>query len=150
MTNCELCGKDTELFRSDIEGTILNVCKDCSSFGKILSPIKKAELRTIKKEISLPAELEMTEAIVPNFSELVKQAREKRNLKQEDFAKMLNEKASIIHKIETGTLEPPIPLAKKLEKMLGIKLITQVKEELLQQSKAKTDQVTIGDLIKLK
>ena len=53
----------------------------------------------------------------------IRNKRDELGLKQEDFAKMLNEKESIIHKLETGEFKPSLKLAKKLEKKFGLKLI---------------------------
>lgn len=152
MANCELCGKETVLFRTDVEGTELEVCRDCSGFGKTLARSRNpVGALKVRGPAPLPPELEEPkEVIVPNFAQLVKHERERRGLKQEECAKMINEKESVLQKIETGALEPPIALAKKFESILGIKLITPAKEELQQQTKGKTDQVTIGDIIKLK
>ena len=48
MSQCEMCGKETKLFTTLVEGTELNICQPCSKFGKIL--------RTAKIEITiLPA-----------------------------------------------------------------------------------------------
>lgn len=151
MQNCELCGKEFQLVHASIEGTEMDVCRGCASFGQIIRQPKPVQHAVRHKETQLPPELnELSDAVVSNVAQLVRQAREKRSLKQEDFAKMLNEKESIIHKIEAGLLEPPIPLARKLGKLLGIKLIEQVKEAQVEQQSRKGDAVTIGDIIKVK
>ena len=111
---CDLCGKEAPLFRAVVEGVELNACQVCSRFGKKLGHLSKPRAvetkRTIKRE-----PLELVETIVPDFAQKIKTAREKMGMKQEDFAKKLNEKTSIIHKIETGSFAPPMPLAKKLQ-----------------------------------
>ena len=144
MPSCELCGKDTLLFHADVEGTELKVCKACGSFGKIAVPMN----RTVQ-HAQLPQELQLSEAVTPSVSKLVKNAREHKKLTQKEFAKMINEKESIIHKIETGAFEPSIALARKLEKALNIRLVETVEEEHLPKGKS-SGPVTIGDIIKRK
>ncbi|MBU1205093.1 MAG: TIGR00270 family protein [Nanoarchaeota archaeon] len=148
---CDLCGAKTEnLFRAIVEGTELNVCKDCAKYGKIIEkkPIKVEE----KRQFTKPAEpeKEIIQVIVPDFAQRIKKKRESLGLKQKEFAKKTSEKESLIHNIETGSFEPSISLAKKLEKFLKIKLIEDYEEEHKKGSKTKTEGFTVGDLIKIK
>ena len=98
----------------------------------------------------LPQELqEPTETLVPDFGQRIRQAREKLGLEQKDFAQKLSEKMSMVHKMEIGAFRPSISLARKLEKMLHIKLVETSALESAPAPKIRSDQVTIGDLIKL-
>jgi Predicted transcription factor, homolog of eukaryotic MBF1 len=45
------------------------------------------------------------------------------NLSQEDFAKKLQEKKNLIAKIEREEIKPDLQTARKIEKMLGVKLL---------------------------
>jgi len=49
---CDMCGSEERLFKTNIEGTILNVCKSCAKFGKIISEIKPVENIKPKKIIN--------------------------------------------------------------------------------------------------
>jgi len=62
----------------------------------------------------------------------------------------MNEKESLIQKIESGHYEPSILLAKKIGRFLKIKLLEEHEEKHEKQSKSKTDSLTIGDFIKVK
>ena len=71
------------------------------------------------------------------------------------IGRFIAEKESVIHKIESGQLEPTIPLAKQLEQYLRIKLITMNKGEKIEKEKNRdinfSDKViTIGDMLKIK
>lgn len=146
-----MCGKETELSRTIVEGTELNVCRQCSGFGKVLRKVHAPAKEKKRKEIEKEETPEIIQVIVPDYPTKVKQARESIGLKQEDFAKKINEKESIIHKIETGHFKPNLKLAKKLAKFLKIKLIEEYKSEKPEQKeKSSSEGVTIGDLIKLK
>lgn len=144
MANCELCGRKTELTKALVEGTMLSVCSACTRFGNVVNVSKQVQKKQRVVEID-----KYLEEITPDFSEKIKTAREKLNLKQEDLAKKLNERASIIQSLESGNVKPTIATARKLEKSLGIKLIESV--DLPEKSKVnvKDKTLTIGDLIKL-
>ena len=148
-----MCGKETSLFRAVIEGTQLKVCGGCGKFGRVIDQIRAPEKENKKKiEKQVEEELERIDTIVPDYPKKVKDARESLGLKQEALAQKINEKESVIHKIETGHYEPNLALAKKIEKFLNITLI---EEQEIEKAKDKvmpssSGSLTIGDLIKLK
>ena len=151
---CDMCGTDAErLFKTSLEGSELNVCGGCSKHGRVISEIKIRELkpRKTKEEIKKQSpDKEFVFMIVSDYAEMIKKGREALGLKQEDFAKKINEKHALIHKIETGHFKPGIELARKLEKILKIRLVEQQEEVNEQPAKGKTDAFTIGDFIKIK
>ena len=153
MANCDMCGKETNLYKALIEGTELQVCKECTKYGKVIGTIKreiKKEKKQLKKTIFLPKK-EMVQLIVNDYAKRIKQKREQLKLKQEELAKLISEKESLIHKIESGHFEPSIKLARKLEKFLRIRLIEQHEVEKASIiGKASTEEFTLGDFVKVK
>ena len=149
--NCEMCGKETELYTASIEGVTMKVCPRCAGHGKILRKPAPEPKKIWKKKISAPAEpeVELVEAIVDDYAKKIRDARTKAGMTQKEFAKKINEKESLLHKMETKSFKPSMPLAKKLEKILHIKLIEQREEEKITMPKTgKSGTLTIGDLIK--
>lgn len=148
---CEMCGKETELFKTDVEGSLLSLCKECSKFGKIISVIRE-EKKEIKKKVDAEPrkEEEIILTIVPDYGNIIKKKREEMGIKQEDFAKRLNEKVSLIHKIEINQFELGIDLARKIERFLHIKLIEQQELKPEKVGGIKGEHFTIGDFIKIK
>ena len=155
---CDMCGKETDvLYKTEIEGAVMYVCKECSRFGKVLGvkrsfvEKKKVKGNDRKKNNNVEPEVDIIEEIVDDYNIIVKNAREKIGLKQEDLAKKISEKVSLIQKIETGDIEPSIKVARKLEKFLKIKLIETIR---LEKTKPKTTKesgnLTIGDIIEVK
>jgi putative transcription factor len=65
---------------------------------------------------------------VPDYNAVVKKARERLGLTQEELGRRVGEKASVISKIETGRLRPSVMLARKLEHVLRIKLLESIEE----------------------
>lgn len=151
--NCEMCGKQTEdLYKTNIESTIMSVCSECSRYGKVTERLKK---ETPKKEFKQRMQIqepkqETIEVIVPDYAKKIRKAREQMGIKQEEFAKKVNEKESQIHKMETGSVTPSLKTAKKLEKILHIKLTEEYIERQNPLEKEKETVMTLGDLVKIK
>ena len=125
--NCDLCGKVHEgLIRTAIESAELNVCPDCVKFGKALAPLRGRAQQSSPKKAEVKEE--KVKLLVEDYGKAIKNKRQSMGLSQKDFAAKLNEKESVIHKIETGALEPSFELAEKLEKILGIKLTCRAHE----------------------
>ncbi len=57
------------------------------------------------------------------FNEKIRQGREEKGLSQVELAKNLNERASLIKKLERGEVLPTEKVRKKLEKHLKINLL---------------------------
>jgi len=149
--HCELCGKLTELFTAMVEGAQMQVCANCGRFGKVLR--KAAPPRTaapVRKAASEPVQVER---VIEGYGDRVRGAREKRGLTQQDFAKLLTVKESLVHKMETGHFEPDIELARRLEKLLHVTLV-EVRIEGGIVDKPQDDErpacMTIGDILNMK
>lgn len=121
MPSCQLCGKDTdELVKTRIEGAKMKVCDSCSDMGeKIQTKQKKTKKKKKKKTRKRPRK---TKVLANNYGEKVKKARENRKQSVEELADELNEKASLIKKIEREEFKPDKSLAGKLEKEFDINL----------------------------
>ncbi len=137
MVECEICGSAADR-KAEIEGAVLNVCGNCSKFGK---GIALQQQRAVKAP-RLPDEMQIV--FIENFSETIKAARMKRRLSQEQLASAIKEKTSLIKRMEEGW-NPPIETAKKLEKFLGIILLEKLQPSA---GKAGTGKggITIGDV----
>lgn len=147
MPSCDLCGKQENLFIANVESVEMTVCSSCSSFGIIIKPIKKiiTPKKTEKKKN------EAVEYIIEDSNQKIRIIREKSGLNQEDFAKKLSIRTSLLQKIETNNTSLDIPLARKLEKLLHINLIEQKLEESSVEIKnnKSSDTMTVGDVVKL-
>ncbi len=149
---CDMCGKEeNRLLKTVVESTDMNLCRDCSSYGKVIGDVKEQspEKKKKKEDVKEPEE-EVIEIISDNFNEKIRKKRESMGLKQEEFAKQINEKESVVHKWETGELTPGIERAKELEKKLDLDIIEEFVEKHKKNSPGKTEAVTIGDIIKVR
>ena len=164
MALCEMCGRESRLVTAEIEGGELRVCNNCAKFGKIKSgSFAPRAQRGVSRgsggfgssgrfKRSFAKKEEPQFGIVKNYSSLIRASREKKGLSQEDFAKSLNEKESIVAKWEHGTLRPRIDVARRLEKVLGIKLVKREEDssEKTELPRKKSDELTLGDFIKVR
>lgn len=161
---CEVCGRKIHgnPIRAEIEGAKLTVCIECSKHGRI---IREEEIefrqRTQKKPLTpIPfiqkkkpaqARVEITQEVVEGYDAKIRQAREKLGLSHEELGKKINEKASVLSKLETGKMAPNNMLVTKLEHALKIKLLVPIKKEEISHGfpKLPNRKPTLGDLIQL-
>lgn len=147
---CELCGNKEVSISAEIEGVVLRVCAPCARFGKVLSkPLQQSIMKRDAQQRT--SAVEVIETIMDDYAIKIKQAREKRNMNQEEFARFLNERESTLQKIETGKQLPNIETAKKLEKQLHIILVEKITLDSTTRSQKKQgSSLTIGDLLQCK
>ena len=159
-----MCGKEmASLLPVRIEGTILNVCRDCARFGDnvraggkqqsaaepsvIQARLQNRERRMKSRDVYEGGEESIELAV--DFSKRIKEAREKMGWKQEELAAKMNERVSIIHKLESGSMYPDDTLIRKVEKTLDIKLKEKVMIAPVERSSSKKG-MTLEDFIKKK
>lgn len=153
MPTCDMCGKESDLLKVKIEGTVLEVCERCGRFGEVMeSPVRPVERPVVPKPTYVPIRRrEIIQMVTEDYARKIKQARERTGLTQEQFAGRLNEKESVIQKMESGQFTPSINLARKLERMLRIRLIEEYSEGgdvPIATEKTKDESFTLGDFVK--
>jgi len=94
----------------------------------------------------------VVEEIVDDYAEKIREARERIGLTREVLAAMVGEKVSTIRRIESGKLAPTIQLARKLERVLKIKLVEAYEEsEEYRYSEGEEEfELTLGDIVEFK
>jgi putative transcription factor len=92
--------------------------------------------------------------IDPSYPEIIRKAREAKNMTIKDLALRLRESENIIKRIEAGRLTPSIELARKIEEVLGVKIIVTRVEDIDREvriSKESSEKdLMLGDLITVK
>lgn len=155
--HCEVCGRPIQgkPYRALIEGAKMLVCMGCaklsSTYGEVkLKPPHHATPTIARRMVKVKFEEEET-ALVDDYSKQIRQAREKMGLTHEDLGRKLNEKVSVLQKIETGKLIPDQRLIRKLECTLKIKLLTSLTELPLTPSVGSPPlKLTLEDVAKIK
>ena len=137
---CDLCGKAGGLVRARIEGTLLRVCERCASYGTVLRQERVVSPKTTRSAPEL--------VLVEDYAASIRKARGQ--MTQKEFAAKIQEKESVMNKLESGHMKPSIKLAQKLEKLLKIRLLAQDDTPTVTTATRDTGPLTIGDMIKLK
>jgi putative transcription factor len=164
---CEVCGRkiNGKPITAIIEGAKLTVCVECSKHGEICREEPKPKL-ILQRLRATPAQPRMqmskpqapsvdtSQELVENYHAKIRQAREKLGLSHEDLGKRINEKVSLLRKIETKKMRPDNALAIKLEHTLKTKLIVPASEEKTSAHgtrliRATSRELTLGDLVQL-
>jgi len=119
---CEVCGK--EIYGKgkyvDIDGAVMLVCEACSKLGRIVNPPKKTPPKKMVKKIQ--ESFEEDKILKKDYHTIIRKARERLGLSQEELAQRIKEKSSVIKLLEAGKLQPDDNLTKKLERFLRIEL----------------------------
>ncbi len=142
--NCELCGNVMDRYHEVIiDGVTMKVCHDCAKYGKEVNKKPVAVQReqipqTVQKKnfIHVPppppprrkaaGNPEDTEEPIIDFGKSIKKRREEMGLSQEELANKLQEKKNLVAKIEREEIKPDKQTARKIEKLMGIKILEKV------------------------
>jgi putative transcription factor len=159
---CELCGKDVTFLRKvTIEGVQLEVCTECAKFGI------EAKREAPKEDAPMPIVAQRLESrerrgkpkdvydaggkdeLADDLGKRIRDARSKRGMTHKELAMKINEKVTVLSKVETGEMRPDDRLVKKLERELGIKLKEKVPETLAGKE-SKSESLTLADHIRMR
>jgi putative transcription factor len=153
MPECERCGRKAKLALVMIEGAEMYLCPDCSRFGKPIErkPDPKPAIRprpapSFQRPKKPDALSKREKELTDDYPMRIQRAREKMGLSREDLGRKINERVSIISKLEHGEMHPSDTLIKKLEKTLNITLLEEV-EDITYTPKAESSGMTLADFI---
>ncbi|MGQ3719894.1 multiprotein bridging factor aMBF1 [Natrialba aegyptia] len=180
MVQCEMCGAETSSPKTiKVEGAKLDVCADCTDFGtEVKQPSSSntstkystgsssssggqsggsASSGTSSSSSSSSSQrrsdmFDDMDELAPDYDDLVRSAREEQGLSQSDLANELNEKSSLIHKIERGDTLPSDRVQSKLERFLDIDLSAEggSSEDSEWSGGSSSGSYTLGDVVKRK
>ena len=172
MPQCEMCGKEVpSLTTVRIEGAEIDVCDDCAEFGTEVrtesTSSTSTKYSTSESESSSSSASASTgsstsggsqrdmfdemEEVVQDYDQRIRDAREATGLTQEELAKQLNEKASLIRKLEHGDVLPSDDIQTKLERKLDISLAESAQADDSEwEGGSSAGSYTLGDVVKRK
>lgn len=158
---CEMCGKDVTFLRKvTIEGVPLEVCSECAKFGiesKKEAPKEEgpkpiiAQRLEVREKRGRPRDvLERGEKedLVEDYGTRIRIARERAGMTQKDLAMKINERVTILSKIESNLMRPDEKTITKLQRELGIVLKEKVPEVVTAKESSRAA-LTLADLIKM-
>lgn len=149
--HCEVCGRDIERpVKAEIEGVTVKVCSKCARFGTAKSPPRRHTAGKPRRAAGRQGfrTKETVLECVDDYSGVIRAAREKKGMKREDLGRMINEKESVIARLESGSMVPDTKLARKVERALSVKILEAVEDEEFSGGARASGGMTIGDLIK--
>ncbi|HLY77386.1 MAG TPA: multiprotein-bridging factor 1 family protein [Thermoplasmata archaeon] len=138
---CEMCGNDVDtLTPVRVEGSVLQLCAGCGKFGQAVAPPvgpttssrrndpefaeprgprafrpRRTEERDVFSDMP---EMELA----PDWFHRIRHQRELLGWSPEEFGKRLNEKKSLVLKVESGNFRPPDATLRKIERLLKLRL----------------------------
>ncbi len=157
---CEMCGQEAPRLRQiTIERSVLSVCPNCIKFGKgtttkggeetavpdtIKERLERREKRLKTKDVFEPSQKELA----MDYSSRIRKGRASAGWSQADLAKKINEKKSVVAKLEHGDMVPDEKLVKKLERKLDISLKETLRPVAPPKKSDSSKGMTLGDFIK--
>lgn len=127
MTECEVCGAEIKGAAQYvvIGDSKLRVCKACAHYGTVVvenknvraGPVAHAKANSrLYEQMDHDLEVEVEE----DYGRKLKEAREKAGLKQTELANRINEKQSLLRKIENEEIVPSDDVMRKIKRVLNL------------------------------
>nr|WP_254765116.1 multiprotein bridging factor aMBF1 [Natrinema marinum] len=175
-----MCGAETSSPKTiKVEGAKLDVCSNCTDFGTEVKQTSSSSTSTKYSTGSSSSSssgsqssgsgggtsssggssqrrrsdmFDDMEELATDYDDRVRNARESKGLSQSDLANELNEKASLIRKIERGDTLPSDRVQSKLENFLEIDLSAEGSsgDDSEWSGGSSTGSYTLGDVVKRK
>lgn len=172
--------EESSLTTTKVEGAELELCEECTEFGTEVktessssTTSKYSTASTGKSGSSTSSSGGSTttttaggsggsssqprndmfddmDEIATDYDDRIRNARESEGLTQEELANELNEKASLIRKLERGDVLPSDEVQSKLEKKLEITLTEGTDVEDTEWSGGSSGKMTLGDVVERK
>ncbi|WP_277555538.1 multiprotein bridging factor aMBF1 [Halobaculum limi] len=172
MPQCEMCGAEkASLTTTKVEGAELELCDSCADFGTEVRTESSSSASTKYSTSSSSSSgssgssdssssssssssrrrrdmFDDMETVTADYDARIRQARESTGMSQEELAQDINEKASVIRKLERGDILPSDDVQKKLEKKLGISLVEGEDVDDADWESSSSGGMTLGDVVK--
>ncbi len=176
MPQCEMCGsQESSLTTTKVEGAELELCENCQGFGTTVKT-QESSGGTSKYSTSSSSGKSSSsggaggsgssssggssrrkrdmfddmDELAGDYDDRIREARESLGLTQEELAGDLNEKASLIRKLERGDILPSDEVMGKLEKKLEITLTEGTDIDDTEWSSGSSGSMTLGDVVERK
>ncbi|AKH98030.1 multiprotein bridging factor aMBF1 [Halanaeroarchaeum sulfurireducens] len=172
MVQCEMCGAETASPNTvKIEGAELQVCDSCAEFGTEVKTESSGSTSTKYSTSSSSGGsssstssqsggssdtrrrdmFDEMDEVVADYDQRIRKARESAELTQEELAKQVSEKASLVRKLEQGDMLPSDDVQRKLESFLDISLTESAEgDDEEWESGGDGQGLTLGDMVKRK
>ena len=168
---CEMCGRDTfQATEIEIEGARMLVCSSCSKHGKVVPKTPQKRKNTSKtssspktgsytqtKPLTQNRQIRFSSSqykeeseLLEDYGQIIRLARQKKELEQKDVAIQLKITISELQSIEAGKMRPTDEQIKKLEKFFEINITEAVKAGRPDESNKNKQYQTLCDIVVVK
>lgn len=143
-----------------IEGSTLAVCPSCARFGvevnappprrKNVAPAIADRLEARRRRMT-PRDVYSQageEELALDYADRIRMGRESHGWRQADLGAKINERVTVIAKLESGAMVPNDDLIRRLERALEIKLKEKAPTATVKKAGAR-EALTLGDLLDL-
>ena len=148
---CDLCGGPIQgkPINVDVDGAEMLLCLPCYTR---LSRSGRARRLPPPRKPSKPKRVQRRPLVdlydlVEDYYERIRSAREEKGWTTSVLAQKLRVSESLIKKIEAGKVKPSMDLARRIERVLNIKILEPVVEEEAYYGYGDEDHLTLGDIV---
>jgi len=142
-------------YYAEVDGVEMVLCASC--YMKLVrsgraKPIKRGQpLKRASPPRTRTASSTTEYEIVEDYDERIRSARQAKGLTAKDLALKLRISESLLRKIEQGRLKPSIDLARRIERVLGVKLVAPMEEpEAIEDRRGEGEYPTLGDIVMIR
>jgi len=158
---CEMCGSEVPRTKLVVvESAAVNVCANCEKYatseavrtteGEIVMP-SVAQRLSVRQRRQRPRDVFETgeeRELALDYPDRVRNSRRSLSLSQEELAKQINERKSVIVQIEGGSMRPNDKLVAKLERALKTSLREKMEGSSTTEKRAFSEGMTLGDFVR--
>ncbi len=155
---CEMCGSRIvgRPYRAVVDGVEMILCASC--YLKLMRSGRAQPVRETPKRVGVEprrarrsprprrVSLELYD-IVEDYPERIREAREAKGWSLKTLAQKLRISEAMLRKIESGKMKPSIDLARRIEKVLKIKLLVPTELEEDYETPPPEGGLTLGDVV---
>ncbi len=141
--NCEICGAfEDNLLKTEVEGAVMNLCKSCSKYGRVI----EAPVNNVKR---IESRGESERELRYDYLNEIKRGLQENGISIEEAAEKINCSPKELKKVVNGEILPDIKIAERLERLFHISLyeINLVSDSTF---KKDTAELSFGDVVDIK
>ena len=151
---CDICGAKIvgRPYIALVDGVEMVLCASCylklSRNGRAkLIRIGEPPEESKPKKVRRTKSYKVTYEVVEDYADRIKSARVKKGFTLKELAQKLRISENMLRKIEQGRFKPNIDLARKMESLLGIKLLEPTEEPEEEEYEKEEELPTLGDIV---
>ncbi|MEM0143212.1 MAG: multiprotein-bridging factor 1 family protein [Candidatus Parvarchaeum sp.] len=141
--NCEICGAfEEELFKTDVEGAVMNLCRDCSRYGKVVEMPVNVNMQTKKIE-------DDEKRLKYDYLQIIRKGLQDKGLTIDEVADKIKCSPKDLKRVLAGEIMPDEIMTKRMERFLNLSLY-EIDYASDSSFKKSTEQLSFEDVVDIK